>query len=123
MIGLISTAIGLIGDLAGNWLERKKSESEEKLKVARAKAVAEINWDIEMARASASSWKDEWWTVILSVPLILCFFPETAPYIKQGFEVLKASVPDWYIAAVGAAIAAAFGYRGFSKVMNKRSKK
>ena len=43
---------GLIGDLAGNWLERKKSESEEKLKVARAKAVAEINWDIEMARAN-----------------------------------------------------------------------
>lgn len=123
MIGLISTAIGLIGDLAGNWLERKKSESEEKLKVARAKAVAEINWDIEMARASASSWKDEWWTVILSVPLILCFFPDTAPYIKDGFETLKASVPDWYIAAVGAAIAAAFGYRGFSKVMNKRSKK
>jgi magnesium-transporting ATPase (P-type) len=123
MIGLIGTALGLIGDLAGNWLERKKSESEEKLKVARAKAVAEINWDIEMARASASSWKDEYWTVILSIPLILCFFPDTAPYIKEGFETLKSSVPEWYIAAVGAAIAAAFGYRGFHKVMNKRSKK
>ena len=123
MIPFITPLIELGSTLLTNWFERKKSESEEKLKIAKAKAVAEINWDIEMARASATSWKDAYWTVSLSVPLVLCFFPEAAQYIKEGFQVLKASVPDWYVAAVGAAIAAAFGYRGFNKVMSAKRNK
>lgn len=120
MIPFVGPLIELGGTLLKNWFEKKKTESEEKLKIAKAKAIAEINWDIEMAKASAGSWKDEYWTILLSIPIILCFFEDTAPYIKQGFLVLKMSVPDWYIAAVGAAIASAFGYRGFQKVMENR---
>jgi len=120
MISLIATAISVLGSLTSNWLEGKQAASEEKLKIAKARAVAEIEWDIQQAESSKSSWKDEYWTVVLSVPMIMCFIPDAAPYVQRGFIVLKDSVPDWYIMAVGAAIACAFGYRGFNKVMGKK---
>ena len=118
LLGLLAPALGLVGDLTKNWFETKKVKSEEKLKIAKAKAEGEIDWDIEQAKASKGSWKDEWWTLVLSAPLIMCFIPQATPYVRQGFEVLSQSVPEWYIASVGAAIAAAFGYRGINKVMN-----
>lgn len=120
MISLLGSALSLVGNLASNWFDRKKAESEAKLNIAKAKAVAEIEWDITQARASENSWKDEYWTVVLSVPMIMCFIPDLAPYVKQGFKVLKESVPEWYIIAVGSAIAAAFGYRGVNKIMQGR---
>tara|TARA_R100000808_G_C2133449_1_gene142169 strand:- start:58 stop:429 length:372 start_codon:yes stop_codon:yes gene_type:complete len=123
MISLVGTAISVVGRLAGNWLEKKQAISEEKLKIAKAKAVAEIEWDITQAQSSQGSWKDEYWTVVLSVPMVMCFIPDLAPYVHQGFTVLKESVPEWYIAAVGAAIAAAFGYRGINKVMGAKNGK
>mgnify|MGYP007027271901 FL=1 len=97
----------------------KRTESEEKLKVVKARAEGEINWDIEQARSSRGSWKDEFWTLVLAAPLIMCFIPSATQYVERGFVVLSQSVPEWYIAAVGAAIAAAFGYRGINKIMNR----
>ena len=120
MLGLLMPAISLIGDLAKNWFEKKRTESEEKLKVVKARAEGEINWDIEQARSSRGSWKDEFWTLVLAAPLIMCFIPSATQYVERGFVVLSQSVPEWYIAAVGAAIAAAFGYRGINKIMNRR---
>tara|TARA_Y100000593_G_C4232912_1_gene297949 strand:+ start:248 stop:616 length:369 start_codon:yes stop_codon:yes gene_type:complete len=122
MISLIGTAISVVGNLANNWLEKKQAVSEEKLKIAKARAVAEIEWDIKQAESSQNSWKDEYWTIVLSIPLVMCFIPDLAPYVKQGFLVLNESVPEWYIMAIGAAIAAAFGYRGFNKMMKRDGK-
>ena len=122
MLSLKWTAVSVVGGLASNWLEGKQAASQEKLKIAKAKAVAEIEWDVTQAKSADNSWKDEYWTVVLSVPLMMCFIPSLAPYVREGFMVLKESVPEWYIMAVGAAIAAAFGYRGFNKVMGKNVK-
>jgi hypothetical protein len=73
----------------------------------------ELDWNKSMARGSMTSWKDEYWTIILSIPLIGCFIPKVAPHILKGFEVLQ-TTPNWYKAAVGLAIAASFGYRKFA---------
>ena len=76
--------LGPIANLAGTWLEGKVEEKKAVTgaKVAKAqaeavimqkKATGEIDWDLKMADASAHSWKDEWLTILFSIPLILSF--------------------------------------------------
>ena len=73
-----------IANLAGTWLNGKVEEKAalNKVKVAKAEAEAaimvsaatsEAEWDRIMANASANSWKDEWLTILFSIPLILAF--------------------------------------------------
>jgi len=62
------------------------------------------------AKGSMSSWKDEWFVVILSIPMIGAFIPDLVPYIQRGFEVLE-TMPDYYKGFLGAAIAASFGIK------------
>ena len=75
----------LYADLAGTWLEGKveKTKAETGAKVARAKAEAtimekkatgELDWDLEMAKGSQSSWKDEWLVILFSVPSDTSFY-------------------------------------------------
>ena len=100
--------------------ERKERREDAKLDVelAQAKAQAEvflkretseIDWGLIMAEGSKSSWKDEWFVILWSIPLLMAFVPGLAPYVKQGFEVLDQSTPDWYIYALGIMVAASFG--------------
>ena len=61
--------------LGGTWLEGKtaktkaKAEAEASVMVTQAESAAD--WETAMARASNQSWKDEWLTLLFSVPLIL----------------------------------------------------
>ena len=78
---MLNLLIGPITQLAGTWLDGKveKTKAETGAKVAKAKAEAvimerkatgELDWDLEMAKGSQSSWKDEWLTVLFSIPLV-----------------------------------------------------
>ena len=72
---MIQMLIGPVAKIASTWVEGrvKKAEAKTRMKVAEAEAKAvimekkvtgEIDWDIEMAKSSDGSWKDEWLTVI-----------------------------------------------------------
>jgi hypothetical protein len=63
-----------------------------------------------LAEGMKYSWKDEYWTVVLSIPAIASFFPEAAPHILEGFKVL-ASMPEFYQYWLGICILTAFGMR------------
>ena len=104
-------------------VEEKKAQSATKVAKAQAeaivmqkKATGEIDWDLEMAKGSQSSWKDEWLTILFSVPLILCFLPfEWAEQaVQNGFAALE-SMPDWYQYTLGVIVAASFGVRSATK--------
>lgn len=56
---------------------------------------ADANWEMEFARQAASSWKDEYTLLVVSIPLILSFIPSCSAYVKAGFEALSAT-PVWY---------------------------
>jgi len=83
-------------------IERAKAEAKAK------RADQEAAWEIQQIHNSG--WKDEYWTVVLSSPLILVFVPKLQPYIADGFVALEGA-PEWYLVSVGTAIAAAFGVR------------
>ena len=119
MIPFIGPLISAVTSLGGSYLDRKKAEAKGKAKVAIAKAEGEIDWDIEQAKASASSWKDEWLTILFSIPLIMCFIPSCEDIVRRGFEVLN-STPKFYRISLMTIVAASFGFRGATKFLGKK---
>ena len=122
--------ISPIASLAGTWLEGKveTKKAETATKVAKAKAEAvimekkatgEIDSDLEMARGSQSSWKDEWLVILFSIPLILAFIPGMEEVVANGFSQLEA-MPQWYQYSIGVIVAASFGVRSATKFFGKR---
>jgi hypothetical protein len=122
--------IAPIANIAGSWIDGKVEQTKAKAtaNVARAKAEAtimekkatgEIDWDIEMARSSASSWKDEWLVILFSIPLILAFIPGMEDVVRNGFEQLN-KMPEWYQYSLGVIVAASFGVRSATKFFGKK---
>ena len=61
----------ILGSVVKGYFETKKEKAKQKLlqvqaetKIMEKKVTGEIDWDMEMAKASDSSWKDEWLTII-----------------------------------------------------------
>ena len=126
---MLNLLIGPIANLAGTWLDGKveKTKAEAATKVAKAKAEAvimerkatgEIDWDLEMAKGSQSSWKDEWLTVLFSIPLVMAFIPGMEEVVANGFEQLNA-MPEWYQYSLGVIVAASFGVRSATRLFGK----
>ena len=117
--------IGPIADLGRTWIEGKvaktkaKAEAEAAVMINQSKSAAD--WETAMARASNTSWKDEWITILFSIPLVLAFIPSAVPYVREGFAVL-ATMPQWYQYGLSVIIAASFGVRGAIGIMNKVKK-
>ena len=124
-MSILSSVIGPVADLGRTWLEGKvaktkaKAEAEATVMINQSKSAAD--WETAMARASNTSWKDEWITILFSIPLVLAFVPSAVPYVREGFAVL-ATMPDWYQYGLSVIIAASFGVRGAIGIMNKVKK-
>ena len=127
---MLTALIGPIADLAGTWLsgkvEEKKAQSATKVAQAQAeaivmqkKATGEIDWDLEMAKGSQTSWKDEWLTILFSIPLILAFIPGMEDLVRNGFQQLE-QMREWYQYSLGVIVAASFGVRSATKFFGKK---
>jgi hypothetical protein len=107
---MIQALIGPVTSLVGGYFQRK---AEEKKAVHEAKMVAiqqDGNWENIHANNASSSWKDEWLTLLFSVPLVMAFFPSAVPYVIDGFKALE-EMPEWYRVYLGVIMAASFGVR------------
>ena len=110
--------------LGSTWLEGKtaktkaKAQAEAAVMVKQAESAAD--WETAMARASQQSWKDEWLTILFSIPLILSFCGEWGREIVQnGFTALE-SMPQYYQYTLGVIVSASFGTRAATKFFGKK---
>ena len=93
----------------------KLIEAEAKATIMKSAATSEAEWEKIMAQGSQSSWKDEWLTILFSVPLVLCFTGEWGRQtVSDGFAALE-SMPEWYQYTLGVIVAASFGVRSATK--------
>lgn len=106
--------VGLVKDYFQGKREVKKAAIEREIKAL----THEADWDNVQARASANSWKDEWLTLLISIPLILAFVPDMVPYVQAGFDTLQ-TMPEWYQYLVGVVFAASFGIKKVTDVLGK----
>ena len=119
--------IGPIAQLAGGWLKNKAAEKQAKHEARMSLIQNDADWESKMADASSNSWKDEWFTVILSIPLILIGYAVTVDdvtiidRVKAGFQALE-ELPEFYQYLLFMAVSASFGIKGADKIMSLRKK-
>ena len=123
---LIKPLLGVAGDVIKGFVDTKKAKAEQKLTAIKAETeikkkqiAGEIEGDVEAMKASKDSWKDEYLTIIFSIPLLLCFIPFTVEYVERGFAAL-AQTPDWYKYTLGLIVSATFSIRGATKFFGKK---
>lgn len=105
-------AIKLISQLGNTFLQGRIAKSEAKAKAAQ-------DWETVAQQNAGNSWKDEWLTVLFSLPLVMCFIPSAVPYVKEGFAVLE-EMPQWYQYMLSVIVAASFGVRSAVGIMNRK---
>ena len=123
---LIKPLLGVAGDAIGGYIETKKAKAKQKLvkieaetEIVKQQIKGEVDWDLEAIKGSKDSWKDEYLTILFSIPLLLCFLPFTVEYVERGFAAL-AMTPDWYKYTLGVIVSASFGIRGATKFFGKK---
>lgn len=154
LASLIPGALKGIWNLGSQWLENRRKISEVKgdleakkvelssqLEIAKLQAtVAKTEqdgvWENTQATNSNNSWKDEFWTLILSLPMILVtvsplidMFMDPEPYqkgalIQAAMTSLAAfdKFPDWYVLLISVAVGAAFGVRVWDRFRASRGR-
>ena len=114
-----------VADLAGGYLKNKAEQSkavhEAKMKVIQNDG----DWENKAIDASANSWKDEFWTLVLPVPIFMIGYaivvndPSVIERVEDGFVALS-NLPEWYQYLLFIAISSSFGIKGVSKLMSFR---
>jgi hypothetical protein len=125
---------GLLGTVAKGAVDVIKTKTETKKLMAEAEqthirkmAEGDIEYAIATQKNMQNSWRDEWFTVILSLPLLIVFGaiffgkPEWIDKLQEGFSTLN-NLPEWYIWALMASIASSFGLK-ISDIAIKKFKK
>ncbi len=122
---MLNNFIGPVSNLVGGWLnnraEQKAAEHKRKLSIIEN----DSNWEAIMAESSKDSWKDEFWTIVLSIPIFMIGYAiafgdtQIIDRVHLGFEALT-KLPEWYQYLLFIAISSSFGIRGVSKLMSLR---
>ena len=118
---LIAPVANIAGGYLKNKAEEKQAKHEAKMKVIQNDG----DWESKAVDASANSWKDEFWTIVLSVPIFMIGYsivvgdPEIVDRVEQGFVALS-GLPEWYQYLLFIAISSSFGIKGVSKLMSQR---
>ena len=126
---MFQALIGPIASLAGTFLEGQVTKSKAKATLAQteAEAKAEIlktaathdsKWELIMAESTKSSIKDKVVTLVILVPVILCFIPGMEDVVKTGFQRLS-ELPDWYTYLLFLTCSAALGIKSLDKFRKK----
>ena len=117
MLGL--NLIGQVANLAGTMIEGKtavkKAEAETKMKIA----TGELDWDLAAMKATENSWKDEWLTILFSIPLILAFCGDWGRQIVADCFTALEVMPSYYQYTLGVIVSASFGVRAATKFFRK----
>lgn len=125
MIPIIGPIIGLITAGLDSYTETKKIKLKSKALIEQGKQNRilraqddDAEWDKIQALNSRNSWKDEYLTIVFTIPAILAFFPDMVGYVMDGFKALE-QMPMWYQAVLGTIVAASFGMKKLAQFMGR----
>lgn len=126
VIDAISAVVKGIASPVTEWVkhrgEIKKLEREGEIKLKtlsiekQAEAISKQEDNVqawELASIKNSGWKDEYLTLVLTLPAILCFIPGMAEIVAAGFKALQ-QTPTWYQVCLLVAVGSAFGVKVFT---------
>jgi len=120
---LIGPAMDLAKDFIKGRADEKKAIQERKISAIQNDA----DWETKMADATKDSWKDEFWSIVLALPIVAIAYSvaiddvSIIDRVKQGFEVLN-TLPEWYQYLLFIAVSASFGLKSADKIMGMKKK-
>lgn len=126
-MSLFSVLLGPVAEIGKSFLQNKAAEKQAKHEARMNIIENDADWEARMANASGASWKDEFWTIVLAVPIFMVGYAiivgdmTVVDRVKQAFAALN-DLPEWYQYLLFVAISASFGIKGASKLMNMRGK-
>ena len=121
---LLGPALELGKDFLKGKAEEKKAIQERKINAIQNDA----DWENKMADATSNSWKDEFWSIILALPIIAVVYSvamddvSIIARVNEGFEALN-QLPDWYQYLLFIAVSASFGLKSADKLMGLKKGK
>jgi hypothetical protein len=124
-MSILTAIIGPVAGLAKNYLSNKAEEKQAKHQAKMSVIQNDADWESKMADASSDSWKDEFWTIVLAIPVFMVGYAIAAndvtiiARVAEGFTALE-KLPEWYQYLLFIAISSSFGIRGASKIMEMR---
>jgi len=124
-MSILTTLIGPFANLADNFLKNKAEEKQAKHQAKMSVIQNDADWESKMAGASSESWKDEFWTIVLAIPIFMIGYAIAAndvtviARVATAFEALE-KLPEWYQYLLFIAISSSFGIRGVDKIMKMR---
>ena len=70
-MNILTSLIGPVADLGKTYLSNRAEEKQAKHQAKMNVIQNDADWESKMAVASASSWKDEFWTIVLAIPIFM----------------------------------------------------
>ena len=125
---ILEPIVNLVKEPIVEWQKRKTIEVENESKerdrqhelnlkkvdiafeLAKQGQQIEADWDTNAQQDMKTSWKDEFYAVLFSIPLVMAFIPDMQDIVLKGFETLN-KTPDWYMLLVTGIVASVFGLR------------
>ena len=127
-MNIFSAIVGPVANLAGTWMKNKHEQGQAKHQAQMQVIQNDADWQAKMAAASVSSWKDEFWTIVLAVPIFMVGYAvafndiAVMDRVHAGFDALS-NLPDWYQYLLYIAISASFGIKGVGQAAKMLRKK
>jgi|TARA_R110000744_G_C19162803_1_gene540685 hypothetical protein len=124
-MSILSVLTGPIAGLAKSYLSNKAEEKQATHQRKMSTIQNDADWESKQAEASKDSWKDEFWTIVLAVPIFMIGYsiaiddPSIIERVGESFKVLSL-LPEWYQYLLFIAISSSFGIRGVDKIMKMR---
>jgi len=132
MISLITSLAGGLFSIGKEYIAKKREIGKAKHEAHMEAIKSTANWEQKMAEGSIKSWKDEWFTVMISTPFVTLFLgvlldiPELVERTKSAFQILESEVPEKYWILLIIAFSASFGVKpavkGVTNLFSKSGK-
>jgi len=124
-MSIFTALLGPVADLGKTYLSNKAEEKQAKHAAKMNVIQNDADWESKMVDASANSWKDEFWTCILAIPIFMVGYAivvndmTVVDRVQKAFATLN-DLPEWYQYLLFIAISSSFGIKGASKLMGMR---
>lgn len=116
--------LGGLVDLGKDFIKGKVEEQKVKQEVKLEKLKNDADWEARMADATRNSWKDEWFTLVLSAPIVAIMWAVATDdtsiidRVNQGFISMQ-QLPEFYQQLLIIAVLASFGLKAGTQFFKK----
>lgn len=115
------TAFSFLTEGVSGYFKHRRAKTEAKRDVELKRIGTDGETDAVSAGDMQTSWKDEYLTVLLTIPVAVVFHasvwgdPSDIKRVKDAFAAMN-ELPDWYQFLLGGVVIGTFGLRTLAKL-------